>query len=101
MGSLGLRGNYSVSINYENTNESNTKFNDFLCNLDLLQCDRHKSQSQMLENQNEEKLPEITNSVSTFSCNDNVLNAQLDDNIFGLEFTIFEPSPVSITSRTI
>lgn len=97
LGSLGLRGNYSIWINYENYDENYTKFNDFLCNLDVSQSDLHKSQ--ILEKLNEHNLPKITNVTSTYSCNENVLNAPLDDNIMGLEFTIFEPSPVSITSR--
>jgi len=84
-------------INYENPTENNTTFINFLCDLDLPQSDCQKSQAP--ENQNEQKLPQITNTISTHSCEVSVLNTQLDKNILELEFTISKPSPVSTTSR--
>lgn len=98
LGSIGLSGNYSISINYESSDTNKALFTDFICRLDSSQNDNYKSQTP--KKQNQQNLPEITNDVSTYSRDENILSAQSNDDILGLEFTIFEPSHVSITSRT-
>lgn len=97
--SLGLRGNYSVAINYEYSNEDYCKFKNFLVDFNVSQTDSEKYQS--LEFNNDQKLPTITKSfpLQSSSCLDNGLNTYSEENNAELIFTVLKPSLNSESSR--
>ena len=86
-------------INYENSSENNTKFVDFLCDLDL-SCSDFQS-SRKFEKQNELKSPQIINTISNYSCETSTLATKLDENILGLEFLVHRSSTIPVASRKI
>ena len=97
MNSLGLRGNYSVMINYEHNGENHIEFIDFLCNLDSAQSDSLKSQSS--RKQTVPICRQFEATIPKHSCELNVSNAHSEDDITELKFVISKPSSVSATTR--
>lgn len=97
LGDLGLRGNYTVMINYENADGSFSEFIDFLCSLDLPHNNIQKPE--VVKSQNELKPPHFTDVTSNNSCKISTLSSQSGQDISEIEFTVSKPSNVSATSR--